>query len=80
MDPLWIVSIHLFYSPLCISSLIWISQEAGAHGQRAPGDPLAETSTGIVRSKLQHTEITKCIGLMEHSEKRETKKSVNYKT
>lgn len=32
-DPLWIVSIHLFYYLLCISSLLWRSQEAGPHGQ-----------------------------------------------
>lgn len=80
VDPLWIVSIHLFYSPLCISSLIWISQEAGPHGQRALRDPLAVTSTDTAHSELQHTGTSKCTGLMGHSEKREVKKSVNYKT
>lgn len=28
-DPLWIVSINLFYSLLCISCVLWRSQEAG---------------------------------------------------
>lgn len=34
--PLWIVSIHLFYSPLCMSSLLRRSQDPIARGSQRP--------------------------------------------